>query len=184
MKGYQYKSENQIDSAIYYFNKALDLDPHNEVIMLNLVETYFQIGMLDSAKTYLDRVLAFLPNHESANFYLAHYYLSKNEPHNALQATQKMIQLNFKAGHAYRLAANIYLQQNNLHGAGKMLEGLIDIDQLDNQAAGQLIEIYKNQGLNEVVAHKKLLTTLANSLEKRGKKKEAAEYREMANRNH
>jgi len=181
MKGYQYKTENQIDSAIYYFQKALDTDPYDEVVLLNLVETYFQIGMLDSAKLYLDKVLDFLPNQESANFYLAHYYLAKNNLTDALLTTQKMIQANFKSGHSYRLAANIYLQQNDLRSAEKMLERLIDIDQLDNQAATQLIEIYKTQGLNnDATAYKKLYTVIANSMEKRGKAKEAAEYRDMA----
>jgi hypothetical protein len=49
-KGYQYKSENQIDSAIYYFNKALEVDAYDEVVMINLIETYFQIGNLDTVK--------------------------------------------------------------------------------------------------------------------------------------
>ena len=182
LKGFQYKSENQIDSAIYYFNKALEPDAYNEVLMLNLIETYFQINMIDSAKIYIDRVLEFLPSNESVNFYLVHYYLAKNNPNDALLTLKKMIKSNFKFGSAYRLASSIYLQQNDLRSAEKMLTDLIDVDQLDNQAAQQLIGIYKAQGLNEVVAHKKLYTEIANSLEKRGKKKEAEEYRNMSNK--
>ena len=179
--GYQYKSENQIDSAIYYFNKALDLDPYNEVVMINLMETYFQTGNLDTAKLYIDRVLDFLPNHETVNSYLAHYYLATDKPDEALSVLQKLIKINFKNSQAYRLASNIYLQRNDLKSAEKMLEKLIDIDQLDNQIAKQLVEIYKFQGLNnEAAAYKKLYTVIANSLEKRGKEKEAEEYRSAA----
>ncbi|MDR1459280.1 MAG: tetratricopeptide repeat protein [Bacteroidales bacterium] len=180
-KGFQYKSENQIDSAIYYFKKALEVDEYNEVVMLNLVETYFQVGMIDSAKPYLDRILDFLPLHESANYMLAHYYLSKNNPNDALIIANKMIENNFKFRGAYSLACDIYLRQNNLMAAGRMLERLIDIDQLDNQSVKQLIEIYKAQGLNETGAYKKLYITIAQSFEKRGKKEEAMEYQNLAN---
>ncbi len=179
--GFQYKSVDKIDSAVYYFHKALEADEYNEVVMINLIEVYFQIGMLDSAKLYIDRVLDFLPLNESANFYLAHYYLAKNDLDNALLITQKLIQNNFKFSTAYRLASNIYIQKGDLRSAEKMLENLIDIDQLDNQTAQQLVEIYKAQGLNETVAYKKLYNVIANSLEKRGKKQEAAEYRNSAN---
>jgi hypothetical protein len=180
--GFQYKSENQTDSAIYYFNKALELDEYNEVVMMNLIEIYFQTGMLDSAKLYIDRVLDFLPLHESANFYLVHYYLAKNNLDGALLVTQKLIQNNAKFTAMYRLASNIYVQKGDLRSAEKMLENLIDIDQLDNQAAQQLVEIYKAQGLNEAVAYKKLYNVIAKSLEKRGREQEAAEYRNSAAR--
>ena len=181
LKGYQYKSENQIDSAIYYFNKSLEQDPYNEVVMTNLIEIYFQVENLDSVKVYIDRVLYFLPNNETVNFYLAHYYLASNNFDAALTILQKIIQINFKNGQAYRLASNVYLQRNDLRNAAKMLENLIDIDQMDNQIVKQLVEIYKFQGLNnDAAAYKKLYTVIAKSLEKRGKKKEAEEYYEMA----
>jgi len=178
-KGCQFKSENQIDSAVYYFNKALKLDAYDEVVMINLMEIYFQTGNLDSVKLYIDSVLDFLPQHETVNFYLAHYYLATNNNDDALTVLQRIIKINFKNGQAYRLASNIYLQRSDLHSAAKMLEKLIDIDQLDNQSVKQLVEIYKSQGLNnDAAAYKKLYTVIANSLEMRGKTKEAKEYRE------
>lgn len=181
MKGFQYKSENQIDSAVHYFKKALEADEYNEVVMVNLIETYFQSGMIDSAKQYIDRVLAFIPLHETVNYLLAHYYLSKNNFDDALLVINKIIDNNFKFGGAYHLASNAYIQRNDLISAGKMLERLIDIDQLDNQSAQRLIEIYKAQGANEINAYRRLYSTIATSLEKRGKEKEAMEYRNLAN---
>ncbi|MDR2407823.1 MAG: tetratricopeptide repeat protein [Bacteroidales bacterium] len=180
-KGSQYKSENQIDSAVHYFKKALEADEYNEVVMVNLIETYLQMGMMDSAKEYIDRVLAFMPLHETVNYLLAHYYLSKNNFDDALLVINKIIDNNFKFGGAYHLASNIYIQQNDLISAGKMLEKLIDIDQLDNQSAQRLIEIYKAQGANEINAYRRLYNTIATSFEKRGKEEEAMEYRNLAN---
>jgi tetratricopeptide (TPR) repeat protein len=121
-----------------------------------------------------------LPNDETVNFYLAHYYLATNNNDEALTVLQKMIKINFKNGQAYRLASNVYLLRNDLRNAEKMLEKLIDIDQLDNQSAQQLVEIYKKNGLNnDFFAYQKLYTVIANSLEKRGKAKEAEEYRNL-----
>jgi len=182
LKGYQYKSENQIDSAIYYFNKALEVDAYNEIVLINLIETYFQIGNLDSAKVYIDRVLDFLPSHETVNFYLAHYYMAKNQLDDALFVTQKMIKASPNNAQAHRIACDIYLRKNDIYSAEKALLKIMDAGAFDQNSANQLMAIYKAQGFDERVAQRKMFKHLAESFRKQGNKELAEQYEEASRR--
>ena len=178
--GFQYKSKNMADSALYFLSKSLEHDPYNESAMMNLIEFYFQTGQIDSAKNWIDKALIFLPKHETSNYFLAHYYLVRKEYDQVLQTCNKIINDNFKFRSAYHLACNACLQKNDVKGAEKMLMRMIDSDLLDEQGQKQLLQIYKAEGLNDAMAYKKYYRVMSKSLEKRGKKKEAKEYADLA----
>ena len=176
MLGNQYKSKNQVDSAIICFQQALAINPYNEAALNNIIECYLMRGQLDSAKIYIDQELAFLPKYETANYFLAHYYMTKGEMDKAIETCKFIIDCNFKFTSAYHLMCNIYLRQNDIKNAEKALLQLIDHDQLDNAGVQQLIQIYKAEGLDDRGAYRKLYKKIATSLDKRGKKKDAQVY--------
>ncbi len=176
MLGNQYKSKNQIDSAIICFKQALAINPYNEAVLNNIIECYLMSGQLDSAKIYIDQELTFLPKYETANYFLAHYYMTKGDMDKAIEICKYIIDCNFKFTSAYHLMCNIYLRQNDVKNAEKALLQLIEHDQLDNAGVQQLIQIYKADGLDDRAAYRKLYKKIATSLDKRGKKKEAQIY--------
>ncbi|MBP5664189.1 MAG: hypothetical protein J6X16_07960 [Bacteroidales bacterium] len=176
MLGNQYKSKNQVDSAIICFKEALAINPYNEAALNNIIECYLMKGQLDSAKTYIDHELTFMPKYETANYFLAHYYMTKGEMDKAIETCKFIIDCNFKFTSAYHLMCNIYLRQNDIKNAEKALSQLIDHDQLDNAGVQQLINIYKADGLDDRGAYRKLYKKIAKSLESRGKKEEAQTY--------
>lgn len=176
MLGNQYKSKNQVDSAIICFKEALAINPYNEAALNNIIECYLMRGLLDSAKTYIDQELTFLPKYETANYFLAHYYMTKGEMDKAIETCKFIIDCNFKFTSAYHLMCNIYLRQNDVKNAEKALLQLIEHDQLDNTGVQQLIQIYKADGLDDRGAYRKLYKKIATSLDKRGKKEDAKIY--------
>jgi tetratricopeptide (TPR) repeat protein len=178
-EGSKLKKAKQTVAAMPYFKKALKVDPYNEAPLVNLIECYFQIGFLDSAKTLIDHSLAFIPSYEPTNYFNAHYYISKRDTNMALKSCKKIIKDNFKFKSAYYLACNIYLGQKDFNSAEKMLGKLIDVDYIDNQGVEMLIKIYMDQGLNKEGAYKKLYQKMAKSFEKRGKEKEAEKFWDM-----
>ncbi|MEG2069992.1 MAG: tetratricopeptide repeat protein, partial [Bacteroidales bacterium] len=178
MLGNQYKAQGKADTALYYLHKAIQLDPYNESALANLSELYFQLNRPDSAKLYIDQMLSFLPVNETANYFLAHYYMGKQQYDEAITTCKLIIKNNFKFRAAYHLMCNIYLRQYDVKNAEKILLRLIDIDQFDEQATQQLIEIYKAQGLNDRAAYRKLYKKFADSY-KRGKKKEYETYMDL-----
>ena len=177
--GSQYKAKGNIDSAIICLKQALAINPYNEAAINNLIECYFMTGKQDSAKLYIDHELTFLPKDNSANYYLLHYYLSKGDVEQAKKTCKFMIECNPKFTGAYSILSDIYLRTNDINNAKKTLTHLIDIDQLDNQCMQKLINIYKAEGFDDRGAYRKMYKTIYESLEKRGKKKEAEVYKDL-----
>ncbi|MDR1346487.1 MAG: tetratricopeptide repeat protein [Bacteroidales bacterium] len=182
MLGFKAKEAHQNDSAILYLEKAIALDPANEASLANISEICLQTGQLEKAKTYIDMLIKVSPKYETGNFFLAHYYLMQNKLDDALQVCKQIIKDNFKFRAAYHLTCNVYLRKQDIKSAEKIMLKMIDADQMDEQGMQQLFEIYKNEGIGERAAYKKMMKKFYQSLERRGKKKEAETYREQYNK--
>jgi len=176
--GYQLKNEKNYISAIFHLKNAYGKDSTNISNSMNLIECYMNIGQLDSAKIYLDKVLRYAPKYEPANYMLSHYYYYTREPDKALKILKTIRENNIQFKAAYHFAFQIYAQQNDLKNAEKMMLDLMAINQLDEQGLKQLISVYKAQGLDERGAYKKAYKKYAEAFEKLGKKEEAKIYRD------
>ena len=177
--GFQLKNNKEYSSAIQYFTKALEIDPTNISISINLVECYFNTGKLDSAKIFIDKLLEYAPENETANYFLAHFYNFSGETENALKVLKKIRDHNNKFKAAYHLAFQIYAKQNDLKNAEKIMLELLNTDQLDDQGFNQLLSVYKAKGIDERGAYKRIYKKYVDVYEKLGKKKEAQLYRDV-----
>jgi len=178
LTGFQLKNQRDSQSAIYHLKKAIETDSTNAAAYMNIIESYFNTGKIDSAKIYIDQLLEYVPYYESVNYMLAHYYIAINQPDKALNVLKATRERNVKFKAAYNLAFQIYAQQNDLKNAEKMMLGLMAINQLDDQSFKQLISVYKAQGLDERGAYRKAYKKYIEAFEKLGKKKEAQIYRD------
>jgi tetratricopeptide (TPR) repeat protein len=178
LAGFHLKNNKELETAIFHLKKALEVDPNNISISMNLIESYFNTGKLDSAKFYLDQLLEYSPKYEPANYMLAHYHYYTGNPDQALKILKNVREDNVKFKAAYQLAFQIYTQQNDLKNAEKMMLELLATEQLDDQGFKQLISLYRAQGLDERGAYKKVYKKYVESFEKLGKKKEAQIYRD------
>jgi tetratricopeptide (TPR) repeat protein len=174
----QFQQNNQVDSAVFYYEKALKYDPHDEISLGNLADIYFQMGKYDEAAQLLERGLQITPNDASMNYYYANYKLMNGDVQRAISICTQQIDYNPKNSGMYILLCNIYLQQRNSIAAEKVLVKLMEAGQFDNRAAQMYVNILKNAGLSEQAIYRKMYNALANSLEKLGKKKEAKQYRD------
>lgn len=176
--GNQLKNQRKYDSAILVLNNALQFDPTNISIAMNVVESYFNSQKLDSGKIVLDQLLAYAPKYEPANYMLAQYYQTFQQPDEALKILKSVRQNNIQFKSAYHLAFQIYAQKNDIKNAEKMMLDLLEIDQLDEQGFKQLIAVYKAQGLDERGAYKKIYAKYIKMYERNGMEKEAKNYRD------
>jgi tetratricopeptide (TPR) repeat protein len=176
--GFQLKNKKEFETAIYHLKKALEIDPTNVSTFMNLIESYFNTGKVDSAKMHLDQLLKYVPKYEPANYMLAHYYNVTQKPDSALRALKTIRENNAKFKAAYHFAFQIYTQQNDLKNAERMMIDLLETNQLDEQGFNQLISVYKAQGLDERAAYRKAYRKHIDVFEKSGKKKEAQVYRD------
>jgi tetratricopeptide (TPR) repeat protein len=176
--GSQLKNNQEFELALIYLKKAWEADPTNISISMNLIECYFNTRKLDSAKIFTDQLLEYVPKYEPANYMLANYYYYTGDSDKALKILKTIREHNNKFKAAYHFAFQIYTQQNDLKNAEKMMLGLMDAEQLDEQGFNQLLAIYKSQGLDDRGAYKKIYKKYIDVYEKKGKKKEAKMYRD------
>ena len=175
--GARYKASKQIDSAMIYFRKALEHNPYNESVLLNMAEIYLMTNKPDSTLYMCNRFFEFEPSNDHANYFAAYAHVMKGDATKALEICQQIKKHNFKYVSAYQLSIQIYLQQQNLNAAENEILQLIDADQLDNQIVASYISIQRARGLDERMAYRGLYNAMVKSYEKRGKKEEAEIYK-------
>ena len=178
LRGHQYRQESKIDSSLYFLNKAVAINPHNEAALINLIEIYYTINQPDSAKIFIDMALNFMSSYDRINYYLAQYYINKNQIDEAEKTYKKIISSNPLSTQAYFMLCNIYFRKNDIRSAEKTLNKLVEMGRVDQNVMGTLIQIYKSQGMSEHDAYKKLYKKMADSFEALGKKEEAQQCRE------
>lgn len=178
----QYKAEKKFDTAIVYYKQALKLYPESESIYMGLCECYFNTGQPEQAKQLLDTLLAFAPNYESGNYFMAHYFMYKKDFKTAVSYCKKILDYNPKFRGAYHLLFQLYAQQGDLKGAERTMLDMMRYEQIDDQGINQLISVYKSQQLDDRGAYKKLYKKFMETYEALGKEKEAETYRDLYKR--
>lgn len=179
--GYQCLKNQQYDSALVFLKKSLAVDPESESTYLNIIESYYKKQQMGEAKPYIDKLLELAPTYESAQYMLGAYYLTANLPDEVLKVYRDLVKINEKYSSAYHLGFLAYVQKQDIRGAERVLNAMVDAEAVNDQGIEDLLILYLNQGLDEYGAYKKLYKTMYQSYEKRGKKKEAEIYLQKYN---
>ena len=179
-QAFKYKNEGRLDSAFILYHQALQKDPENLGALLNLGELYVRTNRPDSALLFLNRYTAIDPMAEVANYMTAYAYIYKGDNDKALDIVRKIQKHNIKYTGAYYLAIQIYMQKHDFVAANKEFMKLIDIDRVDDQFVQVWLQFNQMQNIDAQHAYIKLYKAMAKSFEKRGKKKEAEQYRKLA----
>lgn len=178
----QLKEANKLDSAALLYQKMLNADPYNLIALSNLGEIYLRMNKIDSAQMYFNQYLSFEPTSENVNYLYAYTLINQNKADEALNVLRKIQKLNPKFSAAYALAIQISLQKQDLVSAKKEFMKAIDLDQVNDQLVQLWIQYSAMQGVNQQQAIVNLYSTMAKSLDKRGKHKEAEQYRKAIGR--
>lgn len=178
----QLKEANKLDSAALLYQKMLNADPYNLIALSNLGEIYLRMNKIDSAQMYFNQYLSFEPTSENVNYLYAYTLINQNKTDEALNVLRKIQKLNPKFSAAYALAIQISLQKQDLVTAKKEFMKAIDLDQVNDQLVQLWIQYSAMQGVNQQQAIVNLYSTMAKSLDKRGKHKEAEQYRKAIGR--
>lgn len=178
----QLKEANKLDSAALLYQKMLNADPYNLIALSNLGEIYLRMNKIDSAQMYFNQYLSFEPTSENVNYLYAYTLINQNKADEALNVLRKIQKLNPKFSASYTLAIQILLQKQDLVSAKKEFMKAIDLDQVNDQLVQLWIQYSAMQGVNQQQAIVNLYSTMAKSLDKRGKHKEAEQYRKAIGR--
>ena len=177
----QMKNDNtKLDSAIALYQQALAVDPDNIGALLGIGECYVRTNRPDSALLYLDRYHKIDPEAEMANYMRAYAYVYKQDLKTALDILHGIEEQNPKYAGAYQLAIQLYLQQKDFVNAKKQFVKVMDVDRFDDSFVQLWLQYNQMQNIDQNTAYRQLYKSMAKSFEKRGKKEEAARFRELA----
>lgn len=170
------RNYSKVDSMILLYQKALKVDPNNPGALLGLGEAYMRIGELDSALLILNRHLKFDP--ELSDYSRAIVYLNKKDTNTAIDLFHKLIKSNPKDVDSYDRLLQVLLERKDLVTARKDFLKAIDADQMTGKLEKLWVKYCDLQNIGETDAYIQLYRLTAESLEKRGRKKDAKVYRE------
>jgi len=88
-QGLEFQERGLFDLAIQEYNKALELDPDNLDVLVNLGAAYLQKGLPERSTQILNRALSRKPDHPLALFNLGKAYLYREDAEKALETFEK-----------------------------------------------------------------------------------------------
>jgi len=117
--GIVYLDQQRVDQAIDCFNKALEIDPNSEMVLMNLRSTLLQLTNATmqardfaAAKKYVLEILRIDPSFSHAYVKLAEICLKENNADGAINCAEIGLAINPNEIDAYLFAAEGYLQTN------------------------------------------------------------------------
>lgn len=173
------KDASKLDSAIMLYGRALSYDPNNLCALQGIGESYLRTGRPDSALYYLDRYHAIDPEAETSNYLRAYSYVYKNDAKSSLAILHQLEKQNPKYSASYALAVQLYLQMKDYPSAKKEFDRAIENERMDDQMVRLWLQYNAAQNIDEQHAYISLYKKMAKSYEKKGKKKEAEQYRNL-----
>jgi superkiller protein 3 len=96
------------EGGIEAFNKALELDPNNEVMISFVAFNYLQLEKLDEAEKYYGRLLALNPLSAEANGKLGFIYQKRGDAESAIRYYEKALESNPYDAVMIGSVANLY----------------------------------------------------------------------------
>lgn len=126
--GYYFKNIKELDSALFFFKKALQLNPYNIYIASDYASLLLEKGDSDAAeKIYLQQLP--LHQHSPKMFYqLGNFYYSRNRLQEAILQYEKSITLDETYLNAVIALAYVHLLNNNTANSLFYMQRLLQID--------------------------------------------------------
>lgn len=93
-KGSEFQKNKELDKAIEAFNKALAIDPSNDVAWNNKGTVYVMQGNFDKAIEAFDKTINLNPNHENAYFNKANVLKFQGKYDEAIKVIDKALENN------------------------------------------------------------------------------------------
>ncbi len=136
-KGYNADELKDLDNAILYYQKAIELNPQYSKAYVNLGVAYADKGNHDNAILYYQKTIELNPQYSKAYINLGLAYYAKGNIDKAIQLYEKAIELNPQYSKAYRNMGTAYNEKGNTK---KKVEYYIKAAQLGDNVVQQWLK--------------------------------------------
>lgn len=134
--------KGQLDEAISYFRKTIQLNPTLDVAYLNLGVSLYEKGILNEAIVCFQKAIQLNPNYPGAYNNLGNIFCAKEQFEEAIKYYQKAIQLNPYYAYAYNNLGFVYYRMGLLDDAAKEFQIALSLNPDYKEARYNLLMIY------------------------------------------
>ncbi len=120
-QGVEYQERGLFDQAIEAYRQALDGEPENLDVLVNLGAAYLQKGLAEKSAQVLQKALSIQPEHPLALFNLGKAYLYREDADKALDVFQRARQVLPEDPDVKKSIAQCFLLQNKRYEAVELL---------------------------------------------------------------
>ncbi len=146
--GRTYKQAGELNNAIIYFRRAIELNPESSPIYCELGEIYLLKDWFDEAEAMFQKVIGLVPDFAPAYLGLSRVYKAKGEYSSAAEVCKTALRLKPGYGAAYYQLGLLYKQAGKLNEARQMLVKAINSSDAPYPAAYyELGLLYKQTNL-------------------------------------
>jgi tetratricopeptide (TPR) repeat protein len=107
----------RVDEALALHQQALQVDPDQEQIHINLISLYGRLKRFDDAERHYRIAIAGNPNRAEAHYNYAVMLTAQGRPGKAIDAYQRTLQANPQLAEAHNNLAYLLAQRRNFEGA-------------------------------------------------------------------
>lgn len=140
-KGTESMLSKKFEEAIFYFKKAIDLNPELTEAYYNLGITYEELRKHKDSIEALKRAIQLNPNHANAHYALGYAYYQLKEYHDSLAAFKQSIRIKPDNAFAHSKLGYVYTILGNKESAREHYEILKTLDgSLANELYREIIK--------------------------------------------
>ncbi|MCZ7395198.1 MAG: tetratricopeptide repeat protein [Candidatus Methanoperedens sp.] len=126
-EGFSSLDKGKFDEAIISCTKALEIDPENEEVYINLGRIFLNLREFDKAKKYYDKAIELFPESHTAWAENGWFYYQINDFDNAIKYYKKAIELNPELDWAYFDMACAFSMNKDVDNAVDSLKKAINL---------------------------------------------------------
>lgn len=139
LRGCIYANEGEISQAIQDFDAAVEVDPKNYQLYIQIYENLQVLGYADQATGYLSDALEISDKSADGAYYKGRIYLMLNEYDKAEELLKKAVEKDVIEAKLY--LAKLYQAQDDWAAAQAILEEYATSDKVNSEAFGTLGDI-------------------------------------------
>lgn len=147
--GRLYAEEGEQENALFYAERAVELDPENKWFMIMLASIYREFRMPEKEVEVFSSLVRQIPDNPDYRYELAIAYLNAEEPEKAIEELNTLEELIGVNEVITDQKKQIYLEMGDLKGAAREIEKLIETFPREMDYYGTLGQMYQINGFED-----------------------------------